>query len=258
MKRIGFSKKYFTLWKIAEELEWEELEGVNLPYLKRDLQFIKNLSFDEKTAKRKSIFEGVENYEVDFGLCSPKYLEKKEIDLDEIFFEFCNHRKESDKKILLENGFEDIDGQVVFPEHAKKIQQSKINKMQNETMFSEKTILKLQELKISMYEAKRAIESFSETVKQTNQKKFLRHATTERNIGDLNTYVGEYLFEQGLICDGCNLNRNNCEGSNCGYQMDAFFESKNKNEVAKLAFDAIGHRYYNYSMKVKNSFKNGN
>lgn len=122
MKRIGFSKKYFTLWKVAEELEWEESKGVNLPYLKKDLQFIKNLSFDEKTAKRKSIFEGVENYEVDFGLCSPKYLEKKEIDLDQIFFEFCKHRKESDKKILLENGFEDIDGQVVFPEHAKKIQ----------------------------------------------------------------------------------------------------------------------------------------
>ena len=148
MKRIGFSKKYFTLWKVAEELEWEELEGVNLPYLKTDLQFIKNLSFDEMTAKRKAIFEGVENYEIDFGLCSPKYLEKKEIDLDEIFFEFCNHRKESDKKILLENGFKDIDGQVVFPEHAKKIKQSKIKKMINETMFSEKTILKLQELKI--------------------------------------------------------------------------------------------------------------
>ena len=128
MKRIGFSKKYFTLWRVDEGLEWEELKGVNLPYLKKDLQFIKNLSFDERTAKRKSIFEGVENYEVDFGLCSPKYLEKKEIDLDEIFFEFCKHRKESDKKILLENGFEDIDGQVIFPEHAKKIKQSKINK----------------------------------------------------------------------------------------------------------------------------------
>ena len=129
--------------------------------------------------------------------------------------------------------------------------------MQNETMFSEKTILKLQELKISMYEAKRAFEDFSETAKLFEHKSFLRFALIERNIGDLNTYVGEYLFEQGLICDDCNLRPNTCEGSNCGYQMDAFFESKNKNEVAKLAFSAIGHRYYNYSMKVKNSFKNG-
>ena len=43
--------------------------------------------------------------------------------LDELFFDYCEHRKESVKKILLENGFEDIDGQVVFPEHAKKIKQ---------------------------------------------------------------------------------------------------------------------------------------
>ena len=243
MKRIGFSKKYFTLWKVAEELEWEELEGVNLPYLKKDLQFIKNLSFDERTAKRKSIFEGVENYEVDFGLCSPKYLEKKEIDLDEIFFEFCKHRKESDKKILLENGFQDIDGQVIFPEHAKKIKQSKINKMQNETMFSEKTILELQLLNISMYEAERALKNF--VIKMTNQKKFIKHALTQRKISDLNVYVGEYLFEQNLICDDYEA---------IGY----FLEDKTKNEVAKLAFSAIGHRYYNYSMKVKNSFKNGN
>ena len=221
MKRIGFSKKYFTLWKVAEELEWEELEGVNLPYLKKDLQFIKNLSFDERTAKRKSIFEGVENYEVDFGLCSPKYLEKKEIDLDQIFFEFCKHRKESDKKILLENGFQDIDGQVVFPEHAKKIQQSKINKMQNETMFSEKR------------------------KKELEDKKFKKYVLKEQKIYDLNVFVGEYLFEQDLICD---------DWEAIGY----FLDSKTKNEVAKLAFDAIGHRYYNYSMKVKNSFKNGN
>ena len=221
MKRIGFSKKYFTLWKVAEELEWEELEGVNLPYLKKDLQFIKNLSFDERTAKRKSIFEGVENYEVDFGLCSPKYLEKKEIDLDQIFFEFCKHRKESDKKILLENGFQDIDGQVVFPEHAKKIQQTKINKMQNETMFSEKR------------------------KKELEDKKFKKYVLKEQKIYDLNVFVGEYLFEQDLICD---------DWEAIGY----FLDSKTKNEVAKLAFDAIGHRYYNYSMKVKNSFKNGN
>ena len=85
----------------------------------------------------------------------------------------------------------------------------------------------------------------SNAIKMTNQKKFIKHALTQRKISDLNVYVGEYLFEQNLICDDYEA---------IGY----FLEDKTKNEVAKLAFSAIGHRYYNYSMKVKNSFKNGN
>ena len=124
MKRIGFSKKYFTLWKITESDETADVEGVFLPYRKKDEQFIKNLSFDEKTAKRKAIFENVENFEIDFKLCSPKYW-KEQKSLDELFFDYCEHRKESVKQILLENGFGEVNGQIVFPEHFKKIKHQK-------------------------------------------------------------------------------------------------------------------------------------
>lgn len=118
MFRIGFSKKYFTLWKVTETEAETNANGVFLPYRAKDEQFIKNLSFDEKKAKRKAILENVEDFEIDFNLCSPKYWKKS---LDELFFEYCEHRKESVKKILLENGFGEVDGQIVFPEHFKKI-----------------------------------------------------------------------------------------------------------------------------------------
>ena len=123
MFRIGFSKKYYTLWKVSEKIEFVQLDGVRLPYKKKTAEFIKNLSFDESTAKRKSIFEGVENYEVDFSLCGAKYLLKQysEKSLDELFVEFCEYRSDVVKEILIQNNFVEHDGQIVYPEHGEKI-----------------------------------------------------------------------------------------------------------------------------------------
>lgn len=104
--------------------------------------------------------------------------------------------------------------------------------------------------------ARKAVNNLFSTLMKN--KRIQRMAKIQKKADNLTVQFCEFLFEEGLICDGCNLRPDTCEGSNCGYQMDAFFEDKTKNELAKLAFDAIGHRYYNYSMKVKNSFKNGN
>ena len=249
MIRIGFSKKYFTLWDVIETTEFEQVEGVNLPFKLISFNYLQNLSMDEEQAKRKAIFKNVENFEIDFDLYgrNASFSKRQELfskipsdksfffefgrlkgqkiqdcnDFDYLFWFFNESQNIHAKARLLENGFEEIDGQVVHAEHAKKIQQSKINKMQNETMFSEKR------------------------KKELEDKKFKKYVLKEQKIYDLNVFVGEYLFEQDLICD---------DWEAIGY----FLDSKTKNEVAKLAFDAIGHRYYNYSMKVKNSFKNGN
>ena len=114
------------------------------------------------------------------------------------------------------------------------------------------------ELQEATKKAKISFDGFETAISKAFPKQAKKEKSIKDKISDLNVDICEVLFEEGLICNDCNLNRNTCEGSNCGYQMDAFFEDKTKNELAKLAFDAIGHRYYNYSMKVKNSFKNGN
>lgn len=127
--------------------------------------------------------------------------------------------------------------------------------MINETLFSEDTLRAFEKLKISMYVVTEATKSFGETIRNTNQKRFLKHAKIENKIFDLHTEVGEFLFEEGLICHGCSLNPNNCEGSNCGQQMDAFFELKTKDEISKLYFKAIGYRFYNQSFRIKNELR---
>lgn len=158
MFRIGYSKKYYTLWKVTESTEWVEVDGVNLPCKKRNAEFIKNLSFDEFTAKRKSIFEGVENYEVDLSLCGVKYLiEQYEAkSLDELFFEFCESRSEVVKEILLQNGFKDHNGQIIYPEHFQKIVTlKKFNLFDMKTKQEEiqELTAKIEELKKQRFEA---------------------------------------------------------------------------------------------------------
>ena len=127
--------------------------------------------------------------------------------------------------------------------------------MINETLFSEDTLRAFERLKISMYVVTEATKSFGEAIRMTNQKRFLKHAKIENKIFDLHTEVGEFLFEEGLICHGCSLNPNNCDGSNCGQQMDAFFELKTKDEISKLCFKAIGDKFYNLSIRLKNELK---
>ena len=106
-----------------------------------------------------------------------------------------------------------------------------------------------------MYIVTEATKTFGEAIKNTNQKRFLKHAKIEKKISDLHTEIGEFLFDEGLICEGCSLHPNNCEGSNCGTQMDAFFSSKTKNEIQKIYFKAIGDKFYNQSLRIKNELR---
>lgn len=136
MLRIGFSKKYFTLWKVVEKKDWAKVDGLGLPFKKKTIKFIKNLSSDEMKAKRKAIFEGVENFEIDLSLCGIKYLTEQFLSKsdDELFFEFCESRSEILKEILLQKGFQDIDGQIVYPEHFEKIIKEYSMKTNQETI----------------------------------------------------------------------------------------------------------------------------
>ena len=127
--------------------------------------------------------------------------------------------------------------------------------MKNETLFTEETIRSLEDLKISMYVAENALKNFGEAVKETNQKRFLRHAKIEQKGDDLGVQVCEFLFEEGLICNGCNLSPNNCEGTNCGIQMENFFSYRTKDEIQKICFKAIGDKFYNLSRKIKNELR---
>ena len=149
MLRIGFSKKYFTLWDVQETIEWTSVGGLNLPYQKISYCYLQNLSMNESEAKRKAIFKGVENFEIDFDLYgrNASFVTRKELfskipsdksfffefgrlkgqkiqdcnDFDYLFWFFNESQNIHAKARLLENGFEDFEGQVVHAEHAKKI-----------------------------------------------------------------------------------------------------------------------------------------
>ena len=149
MLRIGFSKKYFTLWDVQETTEFQRIDGLNLPYQKISYCYLQNLSMNESEAKRKAIFKGVENFEIDFDLYgrNASFVTRKELfskipsdksfffefgrlkgqkiqdcnDFDYLFWYFQETQNEPSKNRLLENGFEEIDGQIVHAEHAKKI-----------------------------------------------------------------------------------------------------------------------------------------
>ena len=103
--------------------------------------------------------------------------------------------------------------------------------------------------------ATEAVKNFASVIMKN--KRIQRLARIQKKADDLTTVFCEFLFEEGFICDGCSLRPDTCEGSNCGYQMDAFFESKTKDEIAKLAFKALGDKYSNSSIKIKNFIKNG-
>mgnify|MGYP003605985961 FL=1 len=149
MLRIGFSNKYFTLWEVTTTTEFKNFDGLRLPYQKTYFHYLQNLSMDEKEAKRKAIFKGVENFEIDFDLYgrNASFSKRQELfskipsdksfffefgrlkgqkiqdcnDFDYLFWYFQETQNEPSKNRLIENGFEEIDGQVVHAEHAKKI-----------------------------------------------------------------------------------------------------------------------------------------
>lgn len=116
-------------------------------------------------------------------------------------------------------------------------------------------IQQMENLKVASNLAVEAVKNFASVIMKN--KRIQRLARIQKKADDLTTMFCEFLFEEGFICDGCSLRPDTCEGSNCGYQMDAFFESKTKDQIAKLAFKGIGDKYSNSSIKIKNFIKNG-
>ena len=108
------------------------------------------------------------------------------------------------------------------------------------------------ELQEATKKAKISFDGFETAISKAFTKK---EKSIKDKISDLHTEIGEFLFDEGLICEGCSLHPNNCEGANCGTQMDAFFSSKTKNEIQKIYFKAIGDKFYNLSRKIKNELR---
>ena len=101
--------------------------------------------------------------------------------------------------------------------------------------------------------ATEAVKNFASVIMKN--KRIKRLARIQKKADDLTTVFCEFLFEEGLICNGCNLSPNNCEGSNCGIQMDNFFSYRTKDEIQKICFKAIGDKFYNQSLRIKNELR---
>lgn len=153
MKRIGFSKKYFTLWNVITTDEWKNVDGFFLPFKRTSFHYLKNLSTNEREAKRKAYLNGVQNFEVDPRLIgrdlrsqiqerrfSKKATDESEIfefgeyegqiirqclDLDFVFWYYGKTYNLIAKNHLLDCGFLEWNGHIVHADHFKK------NKLRN-------------------------------------------------------------------------------------------------------------------------------
>ena len=101
--------------------------------------------------------------------------------------------------------------------------------------------------------ATEAVKNFASVIMKN--KRIQRLARIQKKADDLTTVFCEFLFEEGFICDGCSLRPDTCEGSNCGHQMDDFFNTHGKSELGKLYFKIYGDRWNNLSMRIKNELK---
>lgn len=148
MLRIGFATRFFTLWDVKTSREWKSVDGFNLPFDRITFKFLKNLSTNEKEAKRKAYLNGVENFEVDHDLNGRKIdlIGKKKsftriasdrslffesgkykdqlisncTDPDYLFFYYLESNNIHAKNKLIEFGFVEYKGQILHKEHFKK------------------------------------------------------------------------------------------------------------------------------------------
>ena len=89
------------------------------------------------------------------------------------------------------------------------------------------------ELQEATKKAKISFGGFETAISKAFTKQAKKEKSIKDKISDLNVEICEALFEEGLICNGCNLSPNNCEGANCGIQMDNFFFISNKRRNSK-------------------------
>lgn len=111
------------------------------------------------------------------------------------------------------------------------------------------------ELQEATKKAKISFDGFENAISKAFPKQAKKEKSIKDKISDLNVEICEVLFEEGLICNGCNLEGTHCEGSNCGSQMDDFFSYRTKDEIQKICFKAIGDKFYNLSRKIKNELR---
>ena len=111
------------------------------------------------------------------------------------------------------------------------------------------------ELQEATKKAKISFDGFETAISKVFPKQTKKEKSIKDKISDLKVIICDFIFEEGLICNGCNLSPNNCEGANCGIQMDYFFSYRTKDEIQKIYFKAIGDKFYNLSRKIKNELK---
>ena len=108
------------------------------------------------------------------------------------------------------------------------------------------------ELQEATKKAKISFDGFETAISKAFTKK---EKSIKDKVSDLNVEICEVLFEEGLICNGCNLSPNNYEEANCGIQMDEFFSYRTKDEIQKICCKAIGDKFYNQSLRIKNELR---
>ena len=111
------------------------------------------------------------------------------------------------------------------------------------------------ELQEATKKVKISFDGFENAISKAFPKQAKKEKSIKDKISDLNVEICDFLFEEGLICKGCDLAGTHCEGSNCGTQMDDFFSYRTKDEIQKICFKAIGDKFYNQSLRIKNELR---
>ena len=91
------------------------------------------------------------------------------------------------------------------------------------------------ELQEATKKAKISFDGFETAISKVFPKQAKKEKSIKDKISDLKVEICEVFFEEGLICNNCNLSPNNCEGANCGIQMDYFFHIEQKTKFKKFA-----------------------
>ena len=111
------------------------------------------------------------------------------------------------------------------------------------------------ELQEATKKAKISFDGFETAISKASPKQAKKEKSIKDKISNLNVEICDFLFEEGLICNDCNLSPNNCDGENCEIKMENFFSYRTKDEIQKIYFKAIGDKFYNLSRKIKNELK---
>ena len=111
------------------------------------------------------------------------------------------------------------------------------------------------ELQEATKKAKISFDGFETAISKAFTKQAKKEKSIKDKISDLNLEICEFLFEEGLICNDCILSPNICDGSNCEIKMENFFSYRTKDEIQKICFKAIGNKFYNKSLRIKNELR---